>query len=84
VPPEICSRVLRTHQKAVFCFLEDLRVDFDNNLAERDLRMSHPSNKRSLAVSAVWLAHKLLAAFGAICPRCLRRITRYDISHAVG
>jgi transposase len=30
---------LRTHQKAVFCFLEDLRVEFDNNLAERDLRM---------------------------------------------
>jgi len=30
---------LRTHQQAVFCFLEDLRVDFDNNLAERDLRM---------------------------------------------
>jgi transposase len=30
---------LRKHQQAVFCFLEDLRVDFDNNLAERDLRM---------------------------------------------
>jgi transposase len=30
---------LRKHQKAVFCFLEDLRVDFDNNQAERDLRM---------------------------------------------
>ena len=43
---------LRKYQNAVFCFLEDLRVDFDNNLAERDLRMSHPCNKRSLAVSA--------------------------------
>jgi transposase len=30
---------LRKHQKAVLCFLEDLRVSFDNNLAERDLRM---------------------------------------------
>jgi len=30
---------LRKHQQAVFCFLEDLRVEFDNNLAERDLRM---------------------------------------------
>ena len=38
---------LRTHQKAVFCFLEDLRVDFDNNLAERDLRMVKVQQKVS-------------------------------------
>ncbi len=38
---------LRTHQKAVFCFLEDLRVDFDNNLAERDLRMIKVQQKIS-------------------------------------
>jgi transposase IS66 family protein len=30
---------LRKHQQAVLLFLEDLRVDFDNNLAESDLRM---------------------------------------------
>ena len=30
---------LRKQQKAVLTFLEDLRVDFDNNLAERDLRL---------------------------------------------
>lgn len=30
---------LQKYQKAFLCFLEDLRVDFDNNLAERDLRM---------------------------------------------
>ena len=30
---------MRRHQQAVLLFLEDLRVDFDNNLAERDLRM---------------------------------------------
>jgi len=29
---------LRNHRQAVLAFLEDLRVDFDNNLAERDLR----------------------------------------------
>ena len=38
---------LRLHQKAVFCFLEDLRVDFDNNLAERDLRMIKVQQKVS-------------------------------------
>ena len=38
---------LRTHQKAVFCFLEDLRVEFDNNLAERDLRMIKVQQKVS-------------------------------------
>jgi transposase len=38
---------LRKQQKAVFCFLEDLRVDFDNNLAERDLRMIKVQQKVS-------------------------------------
>ena len=38
---------LRKHQKAVFCFLEDLRVEFDNNLAERDLRMIKVQQKVS-------------------------------------
>src|ERR1700694_4534919 len=38
---------LRTHQQAVFYFLEDLRVDFDNNQAERDLRMLKVQQKVS-------------------------------------
>jgi len=38
---------LRKQQQAVFCFLEDLRVDFDNNLAERDLRMIKVQQKVS-------------------------------------
>jgi transposase len=38
---------LRKHQQAVFCFLEDLRVDSDNNLAERDLRMLKVQQKVS-------------------------------------
>ncbi len=38
---------LRKHQKAFLCFLEDLRVDFDNNLAERDLRMIKVQQKVS-------------------------------------
>ena len=67
---------LRAHQKAVFCFLEDLRVAFDHNLAARDVRMSHPCNKKSLAVSAVWSAHRPLAAFGAMCPPCANKDSR--------
>ncbi|HLZ63593.1 MAG TPA: transposase [Ktedonosporobacter sp.] len=57
-PPGTCGRVkqsaarnlldrLRKHQQAIFCFLEDLRVDFDNNLAERDLRMIKAQQKVS-------------------------------------
>jgi transposase len=50
---------LRKHQQAVFCFLEDLRVDFDNNQAERDLRMIKVQQKvsgcfRSLAGAAAF------------------------------
>jgi transposase len=30
---------VRTYQHAFLYFLEDLRVDFDNNQAERDVRM---------------------------------------------
>ncbi len=38
---------LRKQQKAVLNFLEDPRVDFDNNLAERDLRMVKVQQKVS-------------------------------------
>ena len=38
---------LRKDQRAVWAFLEDLRVPFDNNLAERDLRMIKVQQKVS-------------------------------------
>src|SRR6266852_6375729 len=38
---------LRKRQQAVLLFLEDLRVDFDDNLAERDLRMVKVQQKVS-------------------------------------
>jgi transposase len=48
---------LRKHQQAVFCFLEDLRVDFDNNLAERDLRMIKVQQKVSGCFRSLGGAH---------------------------
>ena len=48
---------IRTHQQAVFCFLEDLRVDFDNNLAERDLRMLKVQQKVSGCFRSLVGAH---------------------------
>jgi len=38
---------LRKQQKAILNFLEDLRVDFDNHLSERDLRMVKVQHKVS-------------------------------------
>jgi len=57
---------LRKHQKAFLCFLENLRVDFDNNLAERDFRMINVQQ----TASGAWLVLKPLAAFAAMCPHC--------------
>jgi transposase len=53
---------LRKQQKAVLNFLEDLRVDFDTNLGERDLRMVKVQQK----VSGCFRSEAFAQAFARI------------------
>ena len=79
----LLDELLRRAEQAL-AFLDDLSIPFTTNQAERDLRMIKVQQKIAGTFRESRTARRLSVTFAAICPPCLRRITRYDISRTAG
>lgn len=64
---------LLTRAEQVLAFLDDVSIPNTFNLAERDVRMSHPCSKRFLGPFAVRKGPRLFASFAVIFPRCANK-----------